>query len=120
MVVVLGYEDDLTGPQFDVRIPDACDSVPGDEVFELLRVRVPVDVVLRARGKDGDPEDRMLRPDGIAGEQPAHVHVDPAVLGAQCAVPRRRLEAGLQRMVADTADRLGHVVTSGSQDVQHN
>ena len=64
VVVVLRHEDDLAGAQLDVRVADTCDSVAGDEVLELLRIRVPMDVVLRPGREDGDPEDRLLRADG--------------------------------------------------------
>src|SRR6185312_9771253 len=88
VVVVLGHEDDLAGPELDIGVTYPRDPVTGDEVLELLRVRVPVDVVLRAWREDGDPEDRVLGAHGFAGEQPAHVHVLPAVLRAQCGVSR--------------------------------
>jgi len=76
-----------------------------DNKDNQVGVRVPVDVVLRARGKDRDPEDRVLGADGRAREQPAHVHVDPAVLGAEGGVARRGVEALLHRVLADAADR---------------
>ena len=47
VVVVLRDEDDLARPELDVGVADARDPVTGDEVLELLGVRVPVDVVLR-------------------------------------------------------------------------
>src|SRR5204863_525528 len=114
VVVVLRHEDDLAGPELHVGIADARDAAPRDEVLELLRVRVPVDVVLRSRREDGDPEHGVLRADGVAREQPADVHVDPAVLRAQGGIARRRREAPFHRMVPHTPDRVGHVVTSSS------
>src|SRR5437763_4078502 len=114
VVVVLRHEHDLTGAEFYVGIADARDAAAGHEVLELLRVRVPVDVVLRPGREDGDPEHGVLRADGVAREQPADVHVDPAVVRAQGGVAPRRLEAPLHRVVADTPDRVGHVVTSSS------
>ena len=63
VVVVCGHEHDFAGAELDVGVADARDAVTRDEVFELLRVRVPVDVVFRAGRKDCDAEDGVLRPD---------------------------------------------------------
>src|SRR4051794_37128740 len=108
VVVVCGDEHDFAGTELDVGVSDPRDAVTRDEVFELLRVRVPVDVVLRAGRKDCDAEDGVLRPYRLAREEPADVHVDPAVLRPQRLIARGRLEAPFHRVVADATDRLGH------------
>src|SRR6059036_752737 len=43
VIVVLRNEDDLTRPELDVGITNARDSPAGDEILELLGIRVPVD-----------------------------------------------------------------------------
>src|SRR3954447_23409215 len=106
VVVVLGNEHDFAWPELDVGIPDACNAVARDEVLELLRVRVPVDVVLRSGRKNGYAENRVGGPDGVACQEPADVHVDPAVLRTQAYVARRRLEALLHWVLRDPADSL--------------
>ena len=55
------------------------------------------------------PKTECSAPTRLAREQPADVHVDPAILRAQGDVPGGRPEARLHRMLADTTDCLGHV-----------
>src|SRR5581483_1675304 len=113
VVVVLRHEHDLAGAELDVGIAHARDTVARHEVLELLRVRMPVDVVLRPRREHGDPEDRVLGAYRLAGEEPPHIHVHPAVLCAQGSIGWGCLEPLLERMLVYAPDRLGHPLTSG-------
>ena len=107
VIVVLRNEDDLSRAELDVGVANASDSVARNEVLELFGVRVTMNVVLRPWGEDRDPEDGVLCANCVAGQKPADVHVNPAVLSSKGAVAGRRIEAGLHRMLTH-ASNLGH------------
>ena len=97
--MVLRDEDDLSGAELHIGVADASDTTARNQIFELFGVRVTMDVVLRRR-EDGDAEYGVLGADRLAGQKPADIHVNPAVLSSKGAVAGRRIEAPLHRVLA--------------------
>jgi hypothetical protein len=61
-------------------------SDSGDNILPLLGMRMPMDVVLRAGLQHGSADHGFHRPDGVGGDEPAYLHVDPSFLRTKSTV----------------------------------
>src|SRR3977135_4649588 len=63
-----------------VDVTHPCQALPLDEVLDLLRVAVTMDVVAGVWRERGDSEHALLRPATFAGNHPLHGHVHPPLV----------------------------------------
>src|SRR5581483_4341715 len=75
------------------------DARPADQVLGLLGVRVPVQVVARARREHRETDHMIGRADGFLRDDPPHGHVVPAGGLVVDAVDRDRLQGELVRVL---------------------
>src|SRR6185295_4037628 len=80
VILVLRDEHRLTRAELHRIVAYVGDARSGDEVLDLLCVRVAVRLMASAWWEQRDSEHRLCGPDAVLGDQPSHIHVDPSPL----------------------------------------
>ena len=100
VIRVLRHEDGLAWAELDGVVVDVRDAMPRDELLNLFGVRVSVNLVTGSGREGGHAEDRLLRPDALAGYEPPNIHIHPAAFGYS-GIGRGTGDGDLVRMLID-------------------